>query len=68
MSRIIDAISNLSPFIRHSVNWMAVGSSIAAFLDQIRGPAAAVASIMSAIWLALQIFAYFKRKAWRNRR
>jgi hypothetical protein len=48
--------------IQTGANWGSVGAALASFFGAIQGPLAAIASMLSILWLGLQIYSYFKKR------
>jgi hypothetical protein len=53
--------------VQTGANWGSVGAALSAFFGAIQGPAAVVASVLSAVWLGCQLWLFFKNKPWRKR-
>lgn len=62
MTRITDAVEHLPQAVQTSGNWTAVGAALASFFGAIQGPLAVIASGLSIVWLALQIFSWVERR------
>ena len=66
MSRLAVAVDSLSPAVQQSANWTSVGTAIGTFIGMvvgaIQGPLAVFASLMSAIWLCLQVYTWFEKR------
>lgn len=59
-------LEQIQQAIPHSVqtpaNWAAVGAAISSFVGWIQGPLAVLASLLSVLWLSLQIYGWFKKR------
>lgn len=62
MTRVAQAIEHVPQSIQLPANWTAVSAAIASFVGWIQGPLAVVASILSIIWLGLQIYGWFDKR------
>jgi len=48
--------------VQHGLDWSAVGAAAASFAGVIQGPLAVVASLLSIVWLGLQIYGKLKKR------
>lgn len=55
-------LESIPQSIQTPANWTAVGTSVGAFIGWIQGPLAVIASLLSILWLSLQIYSFFKKR------
>lgn len=48
--------------VQHGLDWSAIGAAGASFAGVIQGPLAVIASLLSIVWLSLQIYSKLKKR------
>jgi len=55
-------LDHIPQSVQTPCNWTAVGAAVSSFAGWIQGPLAVVASILSIIWLAVQLYSWWKKQ------
>lgn len=62
LGKLADAVEHIPQTVQSGGNWTAVGAALASFFGAIQGPLAVVASVLSIVWLSLQIYTWFDKR------
>lgn len=54
--------ANIPQSVQTVGNWGSVGAAVSSFVGIIQGPLAVVASLLSIVWLSLQIYSWYDRR------
>ena len=61
MTRVLGAVSQLPLPAQQGTSWAAVAAAVSSFVGWIQGPLAVIASVLSIIWLGLQIYGWIAK-------
>ncbi len=66
MWKVEAAVQHIPVPVQVGLNYGSVGAALSAFFGAIQGPLAVIASVLSIIWLGMQIWLFLKNKPWRR--
>jgi hypothetical protein len=62
MVRLVDMVQQVPSPVQAGLNWGSIGGAVSSFFGFIQGPLAAVASLLSIVWLSLQIYSWVEKR------